>query len=651
MSRDDHQNTLLILNEIKRLVKMYPDLVERLDKILGIVDFKQSIDGNLYSPDLYEIIVPSTNYKELFEGIPSNSIPVLLMQYLLIHYYLSKNCANPQKLTELESFVNECSQLNEIIGGWQGYARVVIYQDYFNKCSWEAYLETCTWDWTEINMLDCSILNCYVTFDSVCRYLISIRLEHPNDIAVPGLGKNLIEKIRIDEGLKAKIGENLEKIISDPHLSSFFPSFMCGLITSVDEFKKWFTITSEMFKTDTAFTILYALVVACPDNQSCVAILREKIKEALSKSIISQGQSIRLYSVRDYEANEIFKEVHKLSAETDETEVVLAMLDFVANNLKSEVNRATTYDILRNIVKHPDEKCVSGINHLIYQLIKTDITFTYELIGKRFEILGSAGFLNDCWHKLVSTDRELFSVNLTRWLNSDNPNVHRALQRLCNASGILPSDFRISKEVLSKLQLRDKLYIAVKIIGYIYSKDHLQALMFSFVESTQKEEDELINNLYGLFDQYVIYNYRTTLDTIKEILEKKELPDHILKFFDQLNRSYEEYFERLRLVENFSELQPDSILVQHLQFYTQNLFMKQSKEVRKTGLMSLFKNTPVHSHRWAIRREGETIHTPQTLGKFSTSMEFPSGEKLSPIYQETMRRRYQNLKRNEIDLN
>jgi hypothetical protein len=124
-----------------------------------------------------------------------------------------------------------------------------------------------------------------------------------------------------------------------------------------------------------------------------------------------------------------------------------------------------------------------------------------------------------------------------------------------------------------------------------------------------------------------------------------------LKFYDDLNESYEQYFRDLGRIKTYPELHPDLVLVQHIQFYTQNQFSEKSKNIGKTGLAALFKNTPIHSHRWAIRRENEPIHQPSPLGHFKTSMEFPSGERLNPIYQETMRRTYQRMKRDEIDIN
>ena len=52
-----------------------------------------------------------------------------------------------------------------------------------------------------------------------------------------------------------------------------------------------------------------------------------------------------------------------------------------------------------------------------------------------------------------------------------------------------------------------------------------------------------------------------------------------------------------------------------------------------------------------IETENEKVHQVSPLGHFQSSIEFPSGEKLNPIYQETMRRTYQKLSKDAININ
>jgi len=649
MSKEEFEKINQSLKAIEELKQNWAEIHGKLGKILTTGDFKDITDGFVNQIELYVLIDQNITDKKLLQE--SSGISLFLVQFVFIHYYLADDKNNPESLEAVKNFINDLPLLKSILGNWSGYYKVVIYQDYFNKYSWNDYIKSSTWAWNEINFLDQSILNCKVSFESVLEYLTSIISSHPNDYGVPRIGKNIISKMEIDEKFKHEVENNIGRIISMERVSTFLPSFLRGMIGSKTDFDKWFNFILKQYSTNKAFNILYALGVACPSEQSCQEEFKQEIDKSLTKGYISSAECVQLYSIKNFKSQDILDYLVKLSATTVSQEDSNAIINFLLNNLENDFDSDWFRKILFNIVKIENEKNIGILNHLFYSLIEKDIRLVYELIEVRFEFLGPKSFLADNWHELVIADKVLFSAKLTQWLNSDITNIHKALLKLCTINEISPSDFKINATIFRSLPLRDKLYISIKIIGFIYAKDHLQSLMFSLVECTGSDETLLIDNLFMLFYNYVIYNYRTSLDTIKEILKQKNLPNHLFKFYDDLNNSYEQYFKDLSMIDAYPEMQPDSVLLQHIQFYTQNQFSEKSKKVKKSGLASLFKNTPVHSHRWAIRRENEPVHQPSPLGHFSTSIEFPSGERLNPIYQETMRRTYQRMKRNEIDIN
>jgi hypothetical protein len=125
----------------------------------------------------------------------------------------------------------------------------------------------------------------------------------------------------------------------------------------------------------------------------------------------------------------------------------------------------------------------------------------------------------------------------------------------------------------------------------------------------------------------------------------------LLKFYESLNYHYERYFAQLKTVRDFPELRPDRKLAEHLRFYTQQKFVQEFKKAPRPAWADFGKSITIHSHRWALRRPEEAKHAPAPLNHIETSAEFPSGERLNPIFQENMRRTYQKMKRDEIDLN
>ncbi|MEH3112581.1 hypothetical protein [Pedobacter terrae] len=649
MSKEEFEKIDQSLNAVEELNQNWAEIHEKLGEILTTGNFKDITDGFVNQTELYVLIDQNITDKKLLHG--SSSISLFLVQFVFIHYYLANGKNNPESLEAVKNFVNDFPMLKSILGDWSGYYKVVIYQDYFKKHSWNDYVKSSTWAWNEINLLDHSILNCKVSFETVLEYLTSIVTKHPNDYGVPRVGKNIILKMELDGLFKREVENNIETIISIESASVFLLSFLRGMIVSRTDFEKWFKLLSKQYPKGKAFKILYALGVACPTEQSCQEELKQEIDNTLATGNISSAECVQLYSIKNFKSEDILDYLIKLSATSVSQEDTNALIHFLLNNLDSDIDSDWFRKILFNIVKIDDEKNLGILNNLFYSLIEKDIKFAYELIEARYELLGPKSFLTDHWHELVIADKDLFSAKLTQWLNSDVTNIHWALLKLCTINEISPSDFKINATIFRSLALRDKLYIAIKIIGFIYSKDHLQSLMFSLVEYVEQSETILIDNLFRFFYNYVIYNYRTSLDTIKDILKAKELPSHLLKFYDDLDKSYYQYFKDLGIIKDLPELYPDSRLVQHIQFYTQSHFAEKSKDIGKTGFAALFKNTPVHSHRWAIRQDDDSIHAPKSLGYFKTSMEFPSGERLNPIYQETMRRTYQRMKRDEIDIN
>ncbi|HWK57006.1 MAG TPA: hypothetical protein VNQ80_06705 [Parapedobacter sp.] len=306
--------------------------------------------------------------------------------------------------------------------------------------------------------------------------------------------------------------------------------------------------------------------------------------------------------------------------------------------------------IAGSIVQVDDDKIVNYLTHLFYQLVKQNVELSYLLITKRFESLGRKNFLESFWHELVNQNHELFHEQLTKWFNAENRNIHSAILKLTSLSEIHEHDFALSEKVLTTINSSEKLYVAMKIAGYMYSKEHLQSLIISLVRSVKEDEANLLAELYDIFYSYVIYNYRSTLDMISEEAKKENTPSHIANFYDQLEKAYEIYFQNFSLIKSHSELSHDSPLSQHLQYYKQQQLSVGLKESQKHSFMDSMKKVQLHSNNWASRNSSENQHHIRTLEKFGISVEFPAGEIYNPILQESKRRLYQRIKKHEINI-
>lgn len=650
MLTTDFDKILLALKHIKTINEKWSLIEKEIGLLIASNKFDNTSGLVLFYSGLHEILDRHSIHIEL-DGQAADAKGPILAQYLCIHYYILQDKVNLNSHNQIQDFIERHQPLKTILNRWKDESKVIIYQDHLGLYSWNEFVASSSWDWTEITLLDESILYCNISCEALFEYMSSVSSNHPNDLAVPRLGKNIVAKIKKDKTLKHQIELNIQTIITNSPLNLFLPSFLQGLIGSEQEFERWFDELKKHYGLSTPFKLLYAIGTACPDGPQSLEFFKNEIKENLTSGLLSTSEAVQLYAIKNFSSADVLAFLIDTASFSVKEEDTKALLNFLWNNLEMEYQSEWFRTILFHSARHGHRDSLDLLSNLLHELLQKDITFAYQIIGTRFEHLGADYFLKHLWGDLVKADRNLFLTNLTGWLNSDNRNVHRALLKLCSIRQISPSNFKLSSVVMNSLSQKDKLYIAIKIVGYIYAKDSLQSLMFSLVEFIKKDETVLYENVYRLFSDYVIYNYRTSLDTIKEILKLKQLPAHLLKFFRDLDQDYEQYFKELSIIEALPELQPNPLLVRHLQFYQQHQYTEKFKETSKSGLAAFFKNVPVHSHRWAIRRPDEPIHQPSPMGLIETSVEFPSGERLDPVQQENIRRTYQRMKRNEININ
>ena len=121
-----------------------------------------------------------------------------------------------------------------------------------------------------------------------------------------------------------------------------------------------------------------------------------------------------------------------------------------------------------------------------------------------------------------------------------------------------PAVYKVSQIYFRTLTAEEKVYICIKIAGFVYSMEHLQSLLFSVLEAALPEDDALLTNLYGIFDEYLVHNYRSTLDMIKERLKWTDCPAHQRGFLQSIDDNYENYFKGLNKVRVFKELHSDA---------------------------------------------------------------------------------------------
>lgn len=290
------------------------------------------------------------------------------------------------------------------------------------------------------------------------------------------------------------------------------------------------------------------------------------------------------------------------------------------------------------------------LDELLCDIISKDTSFAWELVEFRLSITGGHEMLERSFVILVNQQQDTFQQYLIKWLGSEDTYLHMAVRKITSMRAFTDTLFSLQKKFLDCLTDSDKLYLSIKTAGYVYTMEALQQLLISIVKSVDNENELLKQNFLFLFRDYLVYNYRSTLSMLKKELELPELAAFARKLFEEVVQYFEQYFEEMRELHAPKELTPSEHYKRLYQFYFQAKYGSIPKAARKSSLLQYFTNTPINANKSAMKRDNELTHVVVPLGHVSVSGEFPSGEKLNPVYQEYIRRTYQKLKRNEIDI-
>lgn len=644
---DDLKRELEALNEVNRLSQLDVNFTSNLKKIFTVLNFERE-NTRILSPKLLQFLNRIGTASNLITG---NLLDVNFIQYLLIHYIISSDQIKFKKLSDLKFYLNNLNPKTRSIFNPKEEFRFISYLDYFKLKNWSDYLVITDVNWKDLHLLDQSLPLCKVNIQQIFNYIILIEGKRQNNIAIRSLGNSLILKLQIDHKLREVAKSMIEHVLTENTLRIFLPSFLEGIVNRKPElyFELFNSLTTDKFK-KFRYSIIYALGVCCPEDESCEMTFFKTLNEDEQHKLITPTEYIQILTSKQVINTSLIDYIDNLTKISQNQSEINVAISYVINNLEDFWHVSNFQQILKNVFVKGNEENIEMLNELMYHILEKEVSLAYSLLTLRFEAIGANSFLIEHWCDLVFKDVNQFQDHLTSWFSSDNKNVHQAMRSLCTIRSLDSSIFKFSQEKLDFLTSTEKLYIGIKTAGFVYSKDHLQTLLLSLTQATKAHEGKLLRNLSLLFHDYLIYNYRTTLDIIKVIITEKKLPPHLIEFYIKLDEAYQIYFSNLSLIENFPEIRVDQNLTRQIHFYSQQKFSDRSKEVRKTSISNLFTETPIHSLRWAIRRKDEKVHQPRPLGHFKTSIEFPSGEKLNPIYQESMRRHYQKISRHEINI-
>ncbi|WP_029285723.1 hypothetical protein [Pedobacter sp. R20-19] len=601
------------------------------------------LDKWIKSPELFDFFTScdvSGSYMMDRDG--NKMVDKVFSQLMLIERLVDGGLAT-NSLSSLGASVKKAAEKYKPLLYWNESGMVIAYLDKMGIKNWARFIEDVEMEWNSFNALQKAFSVLEVNFEDVLNYLRKLHSATGLAGAVHQASRTLIEKLSIQPALADKFDTELEVLIGEKYTEDFMTAIIIGLVDKKTEnFDLLLDRLKDQFGNEKLYLLLWAFGRCCPDERR--TNFKGLIEAKFDAGKLNKGQYLRLCGMCKFVGDELCALAKEPMKSGDFEGVFDYVYDLIALEHNQEWFRLASIQLFT-----VDEPSFLGqLNLFLYSLCEHNLDLVYELLTKRFESMGEHQLLDSNLDHIIDLDHDRFHVNLTKWFNSENRNVHKAMLRICsgrNSSAV----FKVSKIYFETLSAEEKVYICIKIAGFVYSMEQLQSLLFSVLDAALPDDEALLTNLQGIFVDYLVYNYRSTLDMIKDRLKDTKCPIHQRDFLQPIDDDYENYFKNLNKVRVFKELQSDSMLEEFTRFYKNQLFAASMKESNTKGFLSMMKSVNLYAKKWAIRRKEEKVHEVAELALIQHSFEFPSGEKLDPTRQETLRRNYQRIQKHEIN--
>tara|TARA_A100000171_G_C2139093_1_gene153108 strand:- start:3570 stop:5132 length:1563 start_codon:yes stop_codon:yes gene_type:complete len=245
--------------------------------------------------------------------------------------------------------------------------------------------------------------------------------------------------------------------------------------------------------------------------------------------------------------------------------------------------------------------------------------------------------------KAYKEQQNWFRVLLTKWLNHDETQFHRAFKGILSilfASKIY--NVELDEEYIKSADFKGIRYLTSKILGYAFSHHHLKNLLFSILKS--REDDNSFQIIASAFTEYVAINYHSTIEYLKE--RKPELSNKAKEVIDYIVDTSEAYFKALEELPKIGEVEGSekrAMLYRKLETKQQQESLQSSQ---KGSFMKMAKQIDLKvGEYWFHRYTDGQYSEKQRLGKFEFSYEMPRAEFVNQYGMALARLHWTNEKR------
>jgi len=644
----DYNRIESLLNYIKVLED---EVTDSLKIYFEKIPQKGSIDRTnnlIFFPSLSQRLLEDKLF-ENYIGNTQNNIPVDLYLCLYIQQFDLKQYSNYKdvigiiRTTSLYASISQIHELLEFIS----LAQVVNYNIY----SWHDFTKNFDGtNWHEINLLANLLPISNAQVDEFIDWISLIVQKQERDGALLGIAKNIYDWIMQSEYAYRDIDGKLCEIAVNNSINRFLTPLLKGLHEKQNGVKYYTSKLENSVEQINAYHILFAIGNISLKTKESTDFYYLLILDKLENNKLILHDFINLCNFFNLYKPELFSKIDAIIESLEDVPTLISIIQLLTNDKDKRIDPAWKTAVNYHLFSKNVKELVNSLNYYLIFIADHNLTEAYDLFKFRLKIMAQLNMLEDAFLHIVEEDIGLFQDKLMSWFNEEDSYLHTGVRYLCSNRNFDASIFEMNERSFKDFNLVDRLYIGYKIVGYVYSMEHLQKLILSLIMSIKEDNKILKESYHYILSEYVIYNYRTTLDLIKNLLIQDNIFPFAKELFNQILGEYENYFNQLNNISVRKEIMPSKEQILLKGFYMRKHMSSIHESSKKSSISDFLKKTDINSNKWALRRHEQPKHEVKNLAQISITSEFPSGEYLNPIYQEFIRRTYQKIRKDEINI-
>ncbi len=506
-------------------------------------------------------------------------------------------------------------------------------------------------NWEQIDILSTLLPLSGAALGEMVGFITKLVEKNEQTGALWETGQHIYNWIVETHGVARDLDTELVSLAKDNSLNRFFGSIVTGLkFIEPKENTYYISKLDEAIEPDNAFNVLHALSNICRDNEADNDLYFELLLSKLKKGKLKLANFIHLCNRNNLFRKEFRDAIDEVVETTNDPDILRECLYLFGQDKTGELDVDWTEETCEVLLSRDIPEITQQVGHFLMVVMQRDLPKAYEWLEFRLSVMSGHNLPENAVIQLVRTDPALFRRKVISWLNADDVMLHVGVSYICNLYYLEKSVFDLPPEIFEGISDADKLFVAYKIVAYVYEHEKMQLLFLSVLKSINTDNKILRTDFHFMLSEYIVYNYRSTLELMRTMLKEQKLSPFSEGIMKQVIEEYEVYFTQLKSIGPVKELMPykENVLLHN--FYFRRQFADIPKRAEENSMARLFKGVQVNSHRWAIRRDDEYRHAASPLGTISVETEYPSGEKLNPVYQEFLRRTYKKIKKHEINI-